>query len=100
LPTNSLTFFLKSKEQSRIKANIVLKYLVAWAKVIKPSTIARNGKIGYIDLFSGPGVYEDGTKSTPLLILEKAIDDSDLSNILVTVFGDSKTSNVHSQKRR
>ena len=29
--------------------------------------------IAFINLFSGPGYYNDGNKSVPLLILEKAI---------------------------
>lgn len=43
-------------------------------------------KIAYLDLFAGPGRYKDGTKSTPLLILEKTIQDEMMSEMLVTVF--------------
>jgi three-Cys-motif partner protein len=55
-----------------------------------------SSKIAYIDLFSGPGRYEDGTNSTPLLILEKAIADSDMSQMLVTIFNDVNQNHSHS----
>jgi len=32
-----------------------------------------DGKLAYIDLFAGPGRYEDGSASTPLMVLEKAV---------------------------
>ncbi|VVB64054.1 Uncharacterised protein [uncultured archaeon] len=48
----------------------------------------KDNKIAYIDLFAGRGYYEDGTKSTPLLVLEKAIQDPDLREMLITVFND------------
>ena len=35
-------------------------------------------RIAYIDLFAGPGRYEDGTLSTPLLVLKAAIEDEDM----------------------
>ena len=82
-------FFNESTEQSRIKAEIVSKYLWAWAKVVIPTAKKGSNKIGYIDLFAGPGRYHDGTKSTPLLILERAIQDNDMRNMLVTIFNDS-----------
>lgn len=52
-------FFLESREQSQIKARIVVKYFWAWAKVIIPSTKLRGNRIAYIDLFAGPDRYED-----------------------------------------
>jgi len=81
-------FFDETSEQSAVKSAIVSKYFWAWAKVIIPSAKKRPGKIAYIDLFAGPGRYEDGTKSTPLLILEKAIEHPDMRNMLVAVFND------------
>ncbi|NQU67373.1 MAG: three-Cys-motif partner protein TcmP, partial [Candidatus Marinimicrobia bacterium] len=50
--------------------------------------------IGYIDLFSGPGRYKDGSASTPLTILEMAIDDSAIGNIIVSVFNDMNADNI------
>lgn len=93
-------FFEESKEQSLVKAGIVKKYFSAWSKVIIP-TVKRygSGRIAYIDLFAGPGRYNDGSKSTPLLILESAVNDDDLSNMLVTVFNDKDGVNTDSLKK-
>ena len=69
-------FFDEIREESEIKARIVAKYFWARAKVIIPSAKQHENRIAYIDLFAGPGRYEDGTLSTPLLVLTKAIDGS------------------------
>ncbi len=71
-------FFEESRDQSIVKATIVSKYFWAWAKVIIPTAKAHGGNIAYLDLFAGPGRYQDGTKSTPLLILQQAIADPDM----------------------
>ncbi len=81
-------FFDESTEQSAVKTAIVSKYFWAWAKVIMPSAKRRSGGIAYLDLFAGPGRYKDGTKATPLLILEQAIRDPDMREMLVTIFND------------
>src|SRR5258708_1922733 len=81
-------FLAEIREQSQVKARIVSKYFWAWAKVIMPSTRNRGNRIAYIDLFAGPGRYEDGTISTPLLVLQRAIEDAEMRTMLVTVFND------------
>jgi len=93
------TFFDESQEQSIVKAEIVHKYFWAWSKVIIPSAKKGCQKIGYIDLFSGPGRYKDGTRSTPLLILEKAIQDADMRKMLVTIFNDRDINNSQSLEK-
>ena len=50
-------------------------------------------------MFAGPGRYEDGTKSTPLLILERAIADPDMRERLVTVFSDADPTNTDSLQK-
>jgi three-Cys-motif partner protein len=87
-------FFAESREQSQIKARIVAKYFWAWAKVVIPSAKLHGKRIAYIDLFAGPGRYEDGTLSTPLLVLQSAIEDPDMRNMLVTVFNDRDVENA------
>ena len=91
-------FFTETTEQSIIKTKIVSKYFRAWAKVIIPSTKKRSNKIAYIDLFAGPGRYEEGIKSTPLLILEQAIADQNLRDMLVTIFNDKDKNYINSLK--
>ena len=91
--TSDEKFFEEMKEQSHVKIEIVKKYFSAWANVLLPSVESRDGKLGYIDLFSGPGIYEDGTKSTPILVIEEAINNPRLSERLkkrlVTLFNDA-----------
>ena len=89
-------FFEEAKEQSVVKATIVSKYFWAWAKVIIPTAKRHTGKIAYIDLFAGPGRYKDGTKSTPVRIIEQAIADNDMRNMLVTIFNDADEDNTQS----
>ena len=88
------SFFDESREQSIIKARIIAKYFWAWAKVIIPTAKQHDNRIAYIDLFAGPGRYKDGTISTPLRILEQAIADRDMSQMLVTLFNDKDAKNA------
>jgi len=92
-------FFEEQRQQSLIKSEIVRKYFWAWSKVIIPSAKKYSGKIAYIDLFAGPGFYGDGSKSTPILILERAIQESDLRNMLVALFNDANPEHAASLAR-
>src|ERR1700688_2378840 len=88
-------FFEESREQSQVKARIVAKYFWPWAKVMIHSVKANGiGRIAYIDLFAGPGRYEDGTLSTPLMILQQAVADPDMCDMLVSVFNDCDSENI------
>jgi three-Cys-motif partner protein len=92
------SFFDEQKEQSLIKARIVEKYFWVWAKVVI-STVKKSDseqKIAYIDLFAGVGRYKDGSKSTPIKVLETAISDPDMRNMLVSIFNDADAENVNS----
>lgn len=91
-------FFEERHEQSEAKARIVTKYFSAWAKVIMPSVARRGGKIAYIDLYAGPGRYRDGAASTPLLILDAAISDPKISQMLVSYFNDADQDNTETLK--
>lgn len=82
-------FFDERTDQSEVKARIVRKYFYAWARVIMPTAVKQSGKIGYVDLYAGPGRYKDGSASTPLLVLEHAIADPKMSQMLVSYFNDS-----------
>lgn len=87
-------FFDEQREQSEVKARIVEKYFYAWAKVIIPTAKKWGKSVAYIDLFAGPGRYKDGAASTPLLVLQRAIADSNLSAMLVTLFNDRDPSHA------
>jgi three-Cys-motif partner protein len=96
----SKQFFDEAKEQSEVKSEIVRKYFKAWANVMKGTARKYgNNKIAYLDLFAGPGRYKDGTISTPLLVLQEAIDDPDLQKMLVTVFNDKDENNSQSLQK-
>jgi len=79
-------FFEEREDQSEVKARIVSKYFSVWARIIVPR--ARAQRVGYIDLFAGPGRYKDGSASTPLMVLALAIADPNLRSTLVTIFND------------
>ena len=90
------SFFEEQKEQSLVKSTIVAKYFDVWANVIvsvQKRYPRHKQKIAYIDLFAGPGRYEDGTQSTPLKILTNAIEKPDLRERLVAIFNDKDENN-------
>lgn len=94
----SVSFFDETTEQSRVKHAIVSKYFDAWANIIMPTAKKQVGKIAYIDLFAGPGRYNDGTRSTPLLVLERAIHHPEMREMLVTLFNDGDPDSADSLK--
>lgn len=99
MPTEK--FFEETREQSVVKATIVEKYFDAWANIMV-STQKRKGrepKIGYVDLFAGPGRYQDGAISTPLRVLQQAIESEVYAKSLVTIFNDIDSENVGALKR-
>jgi three-Cys-motif partner protein len=84
---SSVEFFTEQKEQSKVKTEIVTKYFDAWSNIMS----LRAGAMNYIDLFSGPGRYEDGSESTPLLILKKCIENEKLRSSVATIFNDANS---------
>ncbi len=88
-------FFSKPSEQSGVKAEIVSAYFRGWANVMVSEAKKRpRPQLGYVDLYSGPGVYENGIKSTPIRILEEAIRDPDLRGMLTLRFNDADPANA------
>lgn len=59
-------FFEKQTLSSRIKASIISEYFPSYCKIIVKKHMPK--QIRYIDLFAGPGLYDDGNPSTPILI--------------------------------
>ena len=89
------SFFDKGEEHSLVKSRIVAKYFASWANVIKGSAWRSGKRIDYIDLFAGPGRYEDGSDSTPLLVLKAALSDDQVAQMLVATFNDRDSENCH-----
>lgn len=81
-------FFDQQSEASGVKARIITKHFDTWSNIVLKKAVELGQKIAYIDLYCGPGRYGDGQKSTPLLVLEKAIAKPELAKNLVTIFND------------
>jgi three-Cys-motif partner protein len=87
-------FFGKQTAASDVKSRIVTKHFETWSRIVLGQAVRYGQNIAYMDLYCGPGCYDDGTKSTPLLILEKAITSQDLQKHLITVFNDKKAASI------
>lgn len=86
-------FFDLPRAQSKIKSAIVSKYFRAWSRVMLgekrlSSPLAQNKNIQYVELFCGPGTYDDGSPSTPIMIMSTAVQDQALSRYLIARFFD------------
>lgn len=88
-------FFDERTELSEVKSEIVSKYFTAWSRVMK----SKSQRLGYIDLFSGPGRYKDGSESTPIQIIKKILSDDELCNKFITLFNDANPKYVEQLKR-
>lgn len=81
----SSDFFASPKPNSIIKQKIILYAFKIWLDVNK-----KQKELSYIDLFSGPGIYNDGSFSTPFLILQEICDSQVLSNKFNIIFNDNR----------
>jgi three-Cys-motif partner protein len=88
-------FFEEQEEQSAVKAAIVVDYFVAWSRIMA----GHADKIAYVDLYAGPGRYGTGQLSTPLLILQRAIESDTLRPRLVAIFNDADEKHVQALQR-
>ncbi len=84
----SSRFFASSDPQNIIKTQIVTKYFVAWTTLMLSRLKRPGDRLAYIDLFAGPGRFEDGKASTPLWILNNAVKSPALCARLVSMFND------------
>lgn len=81
-------FYESADPQNIIKTKLVTKYFGAWSNVMLPRLNRPSDRLAYVDLFAGPGRFDDGTASTPLWILNHAIKNPALCARLVTMFND------------
>jgi three-Cys-motif partner protein len=90
-------FFVERQDQSEVKSQIVVRMFDAWSTIVGGT--AQGGesdrRLAYIDLYAGPGLYEDGSKSTPLLMLEKIIAKPMLAGCIVTMFNDVDADHIN-----
>lgn len=83
-----MDFFENQTASSRIKANIVSEYFPKYCRIINIK--GTQPEIRFIDLFSGPGIYKDGSFSTPILLGSHCAKDSILKNIVHLMFNDNE----------
>jgi three-Cys-motif partner protein len=96
---SSRKFFTEQTAHSRVKADIVYKYVLAWGAIVLNEKFNAPGEAAYVDLFSGPGSYDDGARSTPLLITEQVLKIAQLRNGLRMFFNDINPSLTNSLKQ-
>lgn len=79
-------FFKKQTDSSRVKAAIISEYFPQYCKIISRRHVPQ--RFGYFDMFAGPGIYDDGSLSTPLLIAKNCYEDQFLRERVWMVFND------------
>jgi three-Cys-motif partner protein len=89
MTTTTTEFFTDQTIQSLTKARIVSKYFKPWAKHLGERARKRSETIRYVDLFAGRGCYDDGSSSTPLMILQHVIDTPELHGLFIGLFNDA-----------
>ena len=87
-------FFETASPQNIIKTKLVAKYFGGWATIMLRRLKYPGDRLAYIDLFAGPGKFEDGKASTPLWILNHAIAHPELCKRLTTVFNDKDSNHA------
>jgi three-Cys-motif partner protein len=80
-------FFEKQTVSSRIKASIVSEYFPSYSKIIVKKYTPK--AVRYIDLFAGPGFYNDKNPSTPILIAKQCQKDAELKDTVKMIFNDN-----------
>lgn len=86
-------FFQDQTRSTYVKAKIVSDYFPEYCRILFKK---HKGNIRFFDWFSGPGVFESGSKSTPVFLVEnciKTIPPDDLSRIGL-VFNDGDKHNI------
>ena len=82
-------FFENPSAASEVKISIVSQYFQMWSQLMKMPKNNPSNQFAYIDLFAGPGYYDDGTPSIPIKILENAINDKEKRSRFIALFNDS-----------
>ena len=77
-------FFKKQTDSSRVKAAIISEYFPQYCHIISRRHTPQ--RFGYFDMFAGPGIYEDESWSTPLLVAKNCYEDTFLRDKVWMVF--------------
>ena len=81
-------FFSSPSLRSQVKSLVVGEYYRQWGHIIANSPGPGRDAMGYVDLFCGPGTYDDGTESTPLVVLRETLRSDVLRRRVLLVFND------------
>lgn len=79
-------FYKHQTDSSRVKASIVSEYFPQYCRIIRKKHEPEMFR--YIDLFAGPGIYEDGNVSTPVMLARNIAQDVTLKDKVQFVFND------------
>jgi three-Cys-motif partner protein len=79
-------FFDSAEPHSQVKAAFVAGYVPTWASIMLRS---KANRVLYIDLYAGRGKYDDGSPSTPLILLKELLYVPILRDGVATWFSDS-----------
>jgi three-Cys-motif partner protein len=90
-------FFETQHTPSHVKSAIASNYFEPWSRIMTKR--ARNAVIGYADLFAGRGRFEDGSESTPMLIVRKAVADPALGDALKMFFNDKDLDEIQALQK-
>ncbi|MCC7495875.1 MAG: three-Cys-motif partner protein TcmP [Fimbriimonadaceae bacterium] len=91
------TFFDEVNARTLVKAKLVADYFAVWSAALLASRAVKS--LAYVEFSAGPGRFEDGTESTPLLVLRHALEWPPLAERLVTVFNDINPAYVASLRQ-
>lgn len=80
--SSNKNFWAIQEPHSRVKTEIATEYFYKWANIMRQ----QDGDMSYLDLCSGRGYYEDGSRSTPLVVLDKISRDKELTRRVKTHF--------------
>lgn len=94
-------FFATPSEKSKVKTLIVTDFFKAYFPIINHSVGKDKKEIIYIDLFCGPGKFEDGQPSTPLALLDLVnnFKNDDIRQKLRIVFNDENDDYIDKLKK-
>lgn len=86
MASDNKDFFKEQTPSSKVKATIVSEYFPQYCKIIARKHMPRC--FGYFDMFAGPGIYLDGSYSTPILVGRKCYNDPMLRERVWMMFND------------
>ncbi|MCC7209288.1 MAG: three-Cys-motif partner protein TcmP [Anaerolineae bacterium] len=86
--TRGMTF-TETREQARIKAELVASYLWAWGKARLAVARKPDACVGYFDVYAGPGRADEASRTAPLTVLARAADDAEMRDALICVCNDA-----------